>query len=144
MPLRGSQKRGYLPSHCTGAQWHAGVDFACCRYETYCPTCPNGRLLLAWGLYLEDNANKQEAEGTNCTSPLLKEAAKNALDDFSATARGELTAPPCKKNLTDVEGQEYLDFTAGIGVTNLGHCHPRITAAVQEQVGKLVHGQGTC
>ncbi|TIB70675.1 acetylornithine aminotransferase [Wallemia mellicola] len=37
--------------------------------------------------------------------------------------------------------EKLLDFTCGIGVTNLGHCHPRITKAAQEQVGTLVHGQ---
>ncbi|EOR00392.1 hypothetical protein E3P92_03476 [Wallemia ichthyophaga] len=36
---------------------------------------------------------------------------------------------------------KYLDFTCGIGVTNLGHCHPRVTKAAQEQVATLVHGQ---
>ena len=32
-------------------------------------------------------------------------------------------------------GKRYLDFTTGIGVTNLGHCHPRVTAAVQARWG---------
>jgi len=41
--------------------------------------------------------------------------------------------------LWDVEGNEYLDFLCGISVTNLGHCHPRVVAAVREQVGKLMH-----
>nr|POE79418.1 5-aminovalerate aminotransferase davt [Quercus suber] len=35
----------------------------------------------------------------------------------------------------------FLDFTCGIAVTNLGHCHPTVTKAAQEQVGRLVHGQ---
>lgn len=39
------------------------------------------------------------------------------------------------------DGKKYLDFTSGIGVTNTGHAHPRIVAAVQEQAGKLLHGQ---
>lgn len=39
------------------------------------------------------------------------------------------------------DGDRYLDFTCGIGVTNTGHCHPRVVAAAQEQVGKLIHGQ---
>ncbi|MBQ6474266.1 MAG: aspartate aminotransferase family protein, partial [Victivallales bacterium] len=39
----------------------------------------------------------------------------------------------------DAEGNEYLDFTMGIAVCNLGHCHPRVTAAIREQAGKLVH-----
>ncbi|HEX4484501.1 MAG TPA: aspartate aminotransferase family protein [Solirubrobacteraceae bacterium] len=41
--------------------------------------------------------------------------------------------------LWDVEGNEYLDFLCGISVTNLGHCHPRVVAAVREQVGRLMH-----
>src|SRR5271169_4866355 len=41
--------------------------------------------------------------------------------------------------LWDVEGNEYLDFLCGISVTNLGHCHPRVVAAVRDQVGRLMH-----
>jgi predicted acetylornithine/succinylornithine family transaminase len=41
--------------------------------------------------------------------------------------------------LWDAEGNEYLDFLCGISVTNLGHCHPRVVAAVREQVGRLMH-----
>jgi predicted acetylornithine/succinylornithine family transaminase len=41
--------------------------------------------------------------------------------------------------LWDDEGREYLDFLCGISVTNVGHCHPRVVAAVREQVGRLIH-----
>ncbi|HKO26171.1 MAG TPA: acetylornithine/succinylornithine family transaminase [Solirubrobacteraceae bacterium] len=41
--------------------------------------------------------------------------------------------------LWDVEGNEYLDFLAGISVLNVGHCHPRIVETVREQVGRLTH-----
>jgi acetylornithine aminotransferase/acetylornithine/N-succinyldiaminopimelate aminotransferase len=41
--------------------------------------------------------------------------------------------------LKDISGKEYLDFLAGIAVCSLGHCHPRITAAICEQANKLVH-----
>ncbi len=41
--------------------------------------------------------------------------------------------------LWDAEGNEYLDFLCGISVTNIGHCHPRVVAAVREQVGRLMH-----
>jgi 4-aminobutyrate aminotransferase len=43
--------------------------------------------------------------------------------------------------LYDSEGRGYLDFTCGIGVTNTGHCHPRVVAAIREQAGLLLHGQ---
>jgi acetylornithine/N-succinyldiaminopimelate aminotransferase len=41
--------------------------------------------------------------------------------------------------LWDDEGNEYLDFLCGVGVTNIGHCHPDVVAAVREQVGRLMH-----
>lgn len=41
----------------------------------------------------------------------------------------------------DVDGTRYLDFTSGIGVTNTGHCHPRVVEAAREQAGKLIHAQ---
>jgi acetylornithine/N-succinyldiaminopimelate aminotransferase len=41
--------------------------------------------------------------------------------------------------LWDAEGNEYLDFLAGISVLNVGHCHPAVVAAVREQVGALTH-----
>ncbi|KAL8669290.1 MAG: hypothetical protein Q9168_006107 [Polycauliona sp. 1 TL-2023] len=43
--------------------------------------------------------------------------------------------------ITMVGGRRLLDFTTGIGVANLGHCHPAITLAAQSQIAKLVHGQ---
>ena len=39
----------------------------------------------------------------------------------------------------DSEGDEYLDFTSGISVCNLGHCHPAVTNAIQQQAETLVH-----
>jgi acetylornithine/N-succinyldiaminopimelate aminotransferase len=41
--------------------------------------------------------------------------------------------------LWDEQGNEYLDFLAGISVLNVGHCHPRVVAAIQEQATRLTH-----
>lgn len=41
--------------------------------------------------------------------------------------------------LWDEQGNEYLDFLCGISVTNVGHCHPRVVAAVREQAERLMH-----
>ena len=41
--------------------------------------------------------------------------------------------------LWDVDGKRYLDFLAGVAVNNLGHCHPRVVAALQEQAAQLIH-----
>lgn len=43
--------------------------------------------------------------------------------------------------LYDADGNAYLDFTTGIGVTNTGHCHPRVVEAIRQQAGDLIHGQ---
>lgn len=68
---------------------------------------------------------------TTSLSPLLKQATG------VVAARGEGAL------LFDEEDRRYLDFTAGIGVTSTGHCHPRVVAAAQEQVGKIIHAQYT-
>ncbi|PDY27966.1 aspartate aminotransferase family protein [Bacillus thuringiensis] len=43
----------------------------------------------------------------------------------------------------DINGKEFLDFTSGIGVTNTGHCHPRIVNAIKHQAEKMLHAQAT-
>src|SRR5438067_5054967 len=42
-----------------------------------------------------------------------------------------------------VDGNRFLDFTAGIAVTATGHCHPHVVAAIQDQAAKLLHMSGT-
>src|SRR5699024_4463438 len=74
----------------------------------------------------------QGNEHSNGTlSPLLKQATGVLAE------RGE----GCY--LYSKNGERYLDFTAGIGVTSTGHCHPKVVEAAQKQVGKLIHGQYT-
>jgi 4-aminobutyrate aminotransferase len=43
--------------------------------------------------------------------------------------------------LIATDGERYLDYSSGIGVTNTGHAHPRVAAAVAAQAAKLLHGQ---
>ncbi|MGW5876676.1 aspartate aminotransferase family protein [Nocardiopsis terrae] len=64
-------------------------------------------------------------------SPALKQATP------VVAARGEGV------HIYDEDGRRFLDFTAGIGVTSTGHCHPKVVAAAQEQVATLIHGQYT-
>jgi 4-aminobutyrate aminotransferase len=45
--------------------------------------------------------------------------------------------------IEDVDGNRFLDFTAGIAVTGTGHCHPEVVAAIQDQAAKLLHMSGT-
>ncbi|MUL41314.1 aspartate aminotransferase family protein [Streptomonospora sp. PA3] len=71
------------------------------------------------------------AEQSAALSPLLKQATP------VLAARGEGVY------IYDEDDRRYLDFTAGIGVTSTGHCHPRVVEAAQRQVATLVHGQYT-
>ncbi|MBF0418892.1 MAG: aspartate aminotransferase family protein [Magnetococcales bacterium] len=50
-----------------------------------------------------------------------------------AFVRGEGTT------LWDDQGVAYLDFLSGIGVNNLGHCHPKVVAAIRQQAERLLH-----
>lgn len=45
--------------------------------------------------------------------------------------------------IEDVDGNEFLDFAAGIAVTSTGHCHPEVVAAIQRQAAELIHMSGT-
>lgn len=55
----------------------------------------------------------------------------SALPGFAAEGHGA--------TVTDVEGRRFIDFAAGISVMNVGHDHPRVRAAILEQVTRLVH-----
>ena len=45
--------------------------------------------------------------------------------------------------IEDVDGNEFLDFSAGIAVVSTGHGHPQVVAAIQKQAGELIHMSGT-
>jgi acetylornithine/N-succinyldiaminopimelate aminotransferase len=63
--------------------------------------------------------------------------AKAVMDTYARNpiefVRGEGT------RLWDDEGNEYLDFLAGISVAQIGHCHPALVRAVQDQAARLMH-----
>src|SRR5215468_6748805 len=45
--------------------------------------------------------------------------------------------------IEDVDGNRFLDFTAGIAVVATGHCHPKVVEAIQRQAAQLIHMSGT-
>jgi 4-aminobutyrate aminotransferase / (S)-3-amino-2-methylpropionate transaminase / 5-aminovalerate transaminase len=63
---------------------------------------------------------KHVPQGPFNTHPIFIQKAKGAL-------------------ITDVEGRDYVDFTGGIGVDNIGHCDEAVVAAIREQVGNFIH-----
>src|SRR3990172_2326276 len=63
----------------------------------------------------------------------LFQCAPPYYDDPIVAARGS------GMTVTDAEGREYLDFFSGILTTAIGHCHPEVVSAIQEQVATLGH-----
>ncbi len=61
----------------------------------------------------------------------IPQAVFNTSPIFVKTANGAV--------LTDVEGNEYIDFAGGIGVNNIGHSHPRVVEAIKEQAERFTH-----
>ena len=49
----------------------------------------------------------------------------------------------CGAAIEDVDGNRFLDFTAGIAVCSTGHCHPEVVAAIKQQAASLLHMSGT-
>jgi 4-aminobutyrate aminotransferase len=70
-------------------------------------------------------------------------SASAQLSGVLKQATGVLAARGEGVLLFDEDDRRYLDFTAGIGVTSTGHCHPRVVEAAQRQVGTLIHAQYT-
>ncbi|HEX5040675.1 MAG TPA: aminotransferase class III-fold pyridoxal phosphate-dependent enzyme, partial [Candidatus Limnocylindria bacterium] len=81
----------------------------------------------------------------------MDQHAADVLTDWSALRAG---IPPVWARYTDlvverasgswietINGERYLDYTCGIGVTNTGHAHPRVAAAIAEQAARGIHLQ---
>src|SRR5215467_11149138 len=80
------------------------------------------------------------------TVPLATSPTGALLDlRASEVARGVSNAHPIfiergsGARLWDADGKEYIDFVGGIGVMNVGHNHPRVQAAVREQLERFTH-----
>ena len=71
-------------------------------------------------------------------------AADNRLISPSYTRSYPLVAKRGRGiRIEDADGNEFLDFAAGIAVASTGHCHPEVVAAIQKQAAELIHISGT-
>jgi 4-aminobutyrate aminotransferase len=83
-----------------------------------------------------------------CPLPGPKARAAVAADDRLISPSYTRSYPLVAKRgrglrVEDVDGNEFLDFAAGIAVTSTGHCHPEVVAAIQKQAAELIHISGT-
>jgi len=85
----------------------------------------------------------------NVRTDLPGEKSKKIIDDdthyLATTTKASPAVVKHAKNIVfeDMDGNIFFDFTSGIGVTNTGHCHPRVVKAIQEQAEKVLHFAGT-
>ena len=70
-------------------------------------------------------------ELTKMRNTHVPQAPYNITPAFIKEARGAL--------MIDTEGRELIDFAGGIGVNNVGHCHPKVVAAIKSQAEKCLH-----
>ena len=83
-----------------------------------------------------------------CPLPGPKARAAVAADDRLISPSYTRSYPLVAKRgrgirVEDVDGNEFLDFAAGIAVISTGHCHPEVVAAIQKQAAELIHISGT-
>jgi 4-aminobutyrate aminotransferase len=101
----------------------------------------------------ETAMTKQELHGQYgpkliCAPPGPKARAAIAKDDRLISPSYTRSYPLVAKRgrglrIEDVDGNEFLDFAAGIAVNSTGHCHPEVVAAIQKQAAELIHISGT-
>lgn len=114
------------------------------------PTSPGksqSYLVLTRGQYDESvpdvSIDKKVDQEYDCRQSTCEESDMSNLSPLLQQATGVTAERGEGLYIVDVEGRRYLDFTAGIGVTSTGHCHPHVVDAIREQAGKLIHGQYT-
>lgn len=69
----------------------------------------------------------------------LNELKKRYVADGAASPAGQFAARAENAELWDEDGKRFIDFAGGIGVLNIGHRHPKVVAAVKDQLDKLMH-----
>ncbi len=75
--------------------------------------------------------NTKEQELLQLRKQHIPQGPFHATPAFIREARGAV--------MIDVDGRELIDFAGGIGVNNVGHCHPRVVAAIKDQADKYIH-----
>lgn len=73
------------------------------------------------------------------TNAALQERRDNVLAKGFGSATSKYVAHAKGAVITDVEGNEYIDFAAGIAVMNVGHSHPKVVQAIKNQAEKFTH-----
>lgn len=76
---------------------------------------------------------------TTGTTEKLQEKRKKYVPQGVSNGNLNVAKSAAGATVTDIEGNEWIDFAAAIGTLNVGHSHPKVTAAVNSQVEKFLH-----
>ena len=79
------------------------------------------------------------AMNPSITNATLQDRRQRVVASGNASAIGQYIAKGNGAILTDVEGNEYIDFAGGIAVMNVGHSHPKVVAAAKRQAAEFTH-----
>ncbi|MGE7874275.1 4-aminobutyrate--2-oxoglutarate transaminase [Bacillus paramycoides] len=82
---------------------------------------------------------KEKKDITTTKSSILHERRKNAVPEGPYNITGLYVQSAKGAIITDVDGNELIDFAGGIGMQNVGHCHPKVVKAIQDQVESSIH-----
>lgn len=93
------------------------------------------------GIRMQKKAKIKKSPPGPCAKQIISKDKKYIA---TATKTAPIAARRAKGAIVeDVDGNSYLDFTSGVAVVNVGHCHPEVVAAVQNQSSELMHFAGT-
>ena len=84
-------------------------------------------------------ATKAKVTGKHSKGEALWAERERLVSSGSAAYTSVVIERALNAKVWDVDGKEYVDFAGGIGALNVGHCHPKVVAALREQAGKLLH-----
>lgn len=84
-------------------------------------------------------ATKAKVAGKHSKGEALWAERERLVSSGSAAYTSVVIERALNAKVWDVDGKEYVDFAGGIGALNVGHCHPKVVAALREQAGKLLH-----
>jgi predicted acetylornithine/succinylornithine family transaminase len=87
------------------------------------------------------SASDQTASASNLTVSVLNQYERYVIGNYGRTP---LVVDRAEGSyFWDLDGKRYLDLFPGWGCSAVGHCHPKVVAAIREQVGRLVHMDNT-
>ena len=116
---------------------HSGAAAAAARR---CRRPSSSERSLSWRAHGRDARNPPADRGSRARGPAaILERKERVVAEPLSVYLPIVVAEGRGATLTDVDGNTFLDFTGGVGCLNVGHAHPHVVEAVQEQAARFLH-----